>query len=345
MTEAIPEGDDWKRATARLNPSVAALMRRGIDDQKAVALHNAGHTLASLKQASEEALAALDLSSEQIAALRRGNRAAVPFDTLASVLWKNRSTCCICRESGRAIVVHHINPWATSRDHSDANLAVLCLDHHARAHMRGDLEQNLSTRRLIDSKARWEGEVRHLDAQSILRASRLPGHHWWWFNHQRLFELAAALDVTLTSLSRYPAARERNLVDDQGELINPGDQTAYRYQGGDGNVLYAFVRQVLETVLASAAIYNISDDFDRGFLARVVRPGDIVLVQGRHLFKQRAGPRGPRSDRGGASTGQQGPDQFYGRSMGSRLGLPLGQLDVRRATRKQHPAHHQRHHS
>jgi len=289
MIEDDPEADEiWKRDTARLNRSVAALMRRGIDDQKAAALHRAGHTLSSLKQAGDDELMALDLSDPQITALRSGGRADIPFANLARVLWKNRSTCCVCRSPGLAIIVHHIKPWATSRDHSDANLAVLCLEHHARAHTRGDLEQNLSSRRLRDSKDRWEEEVRHLDARSILHASRLPGHHWWWFNHQRLFELASALDIRLTELSRFRAARNRSLIDEDGELTNPGHHTPYRYQGGDGNVLYAFVREVLETVLASAAIYNISDDLDRGFLARVVQPGDLILVQGRHLFKQRA---------------------------------------------------------
>lgn len=282
------DSETWKRATARLNRSVAAMMRRGLDDQTAAELNRAGHTLSSLQLTGDDELTRLGLSARQIAGLRRGGRADIPFATLARVLWKNRSTCCVCRKAGQAIIVHHISPWATSRDHSDANLAVLCLEHHARAHSRGDLEQNLTPRRLRDSKDRWEQEVCQLDARAILEASRLSGHHWWWFNHQRLFELAAALGVRLTALSRFRAARLRGLVDDDGELENPGHHTPYRYQGGDGNVLYAYVREVLETVLASAAVYNISDDLDRGLLANVVKPGDLILVQGRHLFKQRA---------------------------------------------------------
>lgn len=290
MTDADEGNNDdaevWLRGSARLNPTVAAFMRRGLDDHLASDLQRAGHTLGSLKQATDDALSALNLLPAHVAAIRQGARAEIPFDGLARVLWANRSTCCVCRQPGLAIIVHHIEPWAASRDHSDENLAVLCLEHHARAHTRGDLEQNLSPRRLRHAKAQWQEEVRHLDPQAILAASRINGHHWWWFNHIRLFELADALGIDLRELRRFPGPLNRGLIDGNGELLNPGDHTSYRYQGGDGNVLYAYVRELLETVLSRSTVFNISDDLDRGFLGRVVQPGDIVLVQGRHLFKQ-----------------------------------------------------------
>ena len=45
--------------------------------------------------------------------------------------------------------------------------------------------------------------------------------------------------------------------------------------------------QVLEGVLAATAVFDVSDDLDRGLLSQVVRPGDVIAVQGRHLFKSR----------------------------------------------------------
>lgn len=274
------------RFKARLNPTVAALMSRGLPDQLAARLHRDGQTLGRLKQAEDEALAGLGLSAAHVAAIRKGARADIPFEALAKVLWANRSTCCVCRQHGLAIIVHHMRPWARSRDHDPDNLAVLCLEHHAQAHRRGDLEQNLSQRRLRDSKAQWERAVSQLDAQAILSASRINHHHWWWFNHVRLFELAAAQGVDLTALPRFAAALARGKIDADGHLLDPGPDALYLYQGGASTGLYAYVRQVLEAVLTETAVYNISDDLDRGFLSQVVQPGDLIFVQGRHLFKQ-----------------------------------------------------------
>jgi hypothetical protein len=152
-------------------------MARGLDSDTANRLRRLGLTLAELKRRSDDELAPLGLTGAQVAALRKGARPPVPFDTLVQVLWANRSSCCVCRSFERAIILHHIVPWAESRDHSPENLAVLCLEHHARAHRRGDLEQNLGAEQLREFKRRWEDEVRHLDPKAILDASRVQGHH------------------------------------------------------------------------------------------------------------------------------------------------------------------------
>lgn len=60
---------------------------------------------------------------------------------------------------------------------------------------------------------------------------------------------------------------------------------SYLYVGGDGIVLYAYMRRIVETVIAQTAVFNLSDDLDPGFVRRVVKEGDIVLVQGKHLFR------------------------------------------------------------
>jgi hypothetical protein len=283
-----PEADSevWERGKARLNRTVAALMERGLSDADATRLHREGHTLSSLKQSNDGALAALGLIPAQIAEIRGGGRPPIPVETRAKVLWANRSTCCVCRQHGLAIILHHITPWAETHDHSAENLAVLCLEHHARAHTRGDLEQNLTPERLRHFKAAWEQEVQHLDARAILAASRINGHQWWWFNHLRLFELAAVLNIRLPGVAGFAGARTRGMIDDDGALQDPGPETPYRYQGGNGTALYAYVREVLAAVLERTAVFNISEDLDRGFLSRVVSPGDIVFVQGRHVFKQ-----------------------------------------------------------
>lgn len=284
----------WQRGKARVNPTVAAFMRRGFDDVRAAELHADGHTVGSLKQVSDARLEELGISAAERVALRAGARAEIPFESLARVLWANRWTCCVCRKAGRAIIVHHIRPWAESRDHSEGNLAVLCLEHHARAHTRGDLEQNLTERRLLDAKARWEEAVRHLDPMAILDATRADGFTWWWFNHRRLFELAQRYEVDVRALPSFRALVQSGIVDSEGNIAPGREKLPHLYNTGEGIFLYRYISSVAEQVLRSASIFNISEDLDRGLLARVVREGDIVLVQGRHFFKQRVKlDRGP----------------------------------------------------
>jgi len=261
-------------------------MRRGLDDSLARRLKARGYTVGRLKQASDADLAALGLDQAQVEAVRAGARAAVPSDTLAEVLWVNRWTCCVCRRPGLSIVVHHIRPWASSHDHSAENLAVVCTEHHARAHVRGDLEQNLTPQRLRDAKARWETAVRALDVQAILEAAQERGHHWLWFNHTRLLDAAQHLDVPLTQLPHFLSAFSQDLVDARGHPQPIDPSRAFIASGGDGTYLYWYMKDLLEVILAAPAVFNISDELDRGFLARVVRPGDLILVQGRHVFKE-----------------------------------------------------------
>lgn len=273
------------RGRARVNPSVAAMMRRGLDSALANRLRKSGLTLAALKEMDDQSLANLGITVEQMDAIRRGRRSAVPYDNLVEVLWANRATCCVCRNFDRAIIIHHIQPWAESHDHGVANLAVLCLEHHAQAHRTGTLEQNLSKRQLRDFKRRWEKEVRHLDPRAILDATRVDGHHWWWFNHVRLLEMAEHLEIDLTRLPGFARVLSRGWTDDEGQLSARHSLAPYLYVGGDGIVLYQYMRAVAEAVFAHTAIFNLSDDLNPGFLSRVVRAGDLILIQGRHHFR------------------------------------------------------------
>ena len=285
-TETEPD-EVLHRSKARLNPTVAALLRRGVDNSTAERLRAAGRTLSSLKQSSDQELADAGLSAAQIAAIRKGDRAVIPSTSLAQLLWGNRWTCCVCRETRRAIIVHHIEPWANSHDHRVANLAVLCLDHHAKAHTVGDLEQNLTALKLRDAKMRWEEAVSHLDARAILEASRLHGQHWWWFNHRRLLELAASIGLDLSDSAIGVLARRKGMIDKADMIAREADHLPYLYEGGDGNYLYSYMSQVLEGVLTASAVFDVSDDLDRGVLSQVVRPGDLIAVQGKHFFKSR----------------------------------------------------------
>ncbi len=275
---------EWKRGRAKLGRTVAALLGRGFDSATAKRLQEMGFSLAALQRSNEIELQRLGLDQTQIQLLRGGTRPSIPPANIARVLWQNRWTCCVCRRPNLAVIAHHIDSWARTHDHSVANLSVLCLEHHARAHSTGSLEQNLTTEKVRDAKSRWEAEVSKLDAKTILQASRLENSHWLWFNHVRLFEAARRASVDITNLPAFSFASRQGLISPNGEITNKQNGEAYLYAGGETAHLFHLTEQTLRATLLKTALFNISDDLDPGLINAVAEPGDLVFVQGRHFF-------------------------------------------------------------
>lgn len=285
MDDSGTQDSEWRKGRCRLNGTVGALVARGMDLGLAEKLYRSGWTLGKLKQKSEKHLLKLGLTGPLIVKLLRESRPPIPFSDLASVLVANRFTCCVCRDPERSVVVHHIISWAESHDHSLRNLSVLCLDHHDRAHKRGGLSQNLTPGLVTKAKDTWEKKVSKLDTRAILQASALAHDAWWFFNHNRLFALARHLKIDLRRLSEFKIARLHSLTDKEGGLRRRDVTSSYMYEGGDGMVLYEFVRAVLHAVLDQLTVLNITDDLDRSLLDAVVKPGDFVFLQGAYVFK------------------------------------------------------------
>jgi hypothetical protein len=90
-------------------------------------------------------LRALGLSDHMVQETLSGTRRPpIPFEDIAAVLIANRFMCCVCHDPDRPVIIHHINDWAESHDHSRSNLAALCLADRDKAHKRGGLTQNLT---------------------------------------------------------------------------------------------------------------------------------------------------------------------------------------------------------
>ena len=69
------------------------------------------------------------------------SRTSMPKKLEAEVRWLSDDTCCICRERGKGIQIHHINEDPS--DHSIENLAVICPDCHDKAHKTGGFTRKL----------------------------------------------------------------------------------------------------------------------------------------------------------------------------------------------------------
>jgi len=279
--------DDWRKGHARLNRTVAAFIDRGMDHRLAQTLSKRGWTLAKLKQTEPAELSALGLSDGIARKILSGRRPPIPFNELAAALIASRFTCCVCHDPQKSVVIHHIEDWAQSRDHTASNLAVLCLDHHDKAHKQGGHTRNLTHDLVHQAKHDWEAKVAKLDTRAILDASAIDSDVWWLFNHIRLFSLASDLMLDLSRVEGFAGARDRALIDNSGVPRARPPHTSWMYQGGDGSPLYRYVTGVLRATLSHLTVYNISDDLDRSTLSSIVRPDQFLFLQGTFNFQTR----------------------------------------------------------
>jgi hypothetical protein len=265
------------------NPTEKALLARGVDSELAASIRNQGYTLDSLKLADDRSLSALGLSQAQIDLLRRESRPPIQMEDLTRVLFDNRWVCCICRDASRPIIVHHIREWSESRDHTPANLALLCSLHHSEAHTQRQLEQNLTGPRIARSKAMWEAQVRRDDAAAIQEGTVLQAETWFYFNHLRLYELAIELGVDVAAEPNLAAAVAAGVCRPDGTVSKAAAAGSFMYADSDRGPLFRFMLGLLRAVLADAPLRNISDYLDRGVLGCLVT-GDVIFVQGLHTF-------------------------------------------------------------
>lgn len=257
-------------------------MTRGIDSALARKLREEKWTLAKLRMQRPEKLLELGLSESVVPKILGKGRPPIPTDLLIKTLYDNRWLCCVCRDAERPVVVHHIKSWAESRDHSPANLAVLCSIHHGEAHSTHALELTLTADRLKAMKGAWEQSVSRDDQLAIFKSTQLMSCQWWYFNHLRVFEIAEHVGVEITQLKGFQGALSNGACDGEGYLC-PTEGLLYVGQARSLS-LYRYMSSMLKAAIGHAFVRNISDELDRGTLDILVTPGDLVFVQGSYHF-------------------------------------------------------------
>ncbi|WP_163576437.1 HNH endonuclease signature motif containing protein [Halomonas faecis] len=267
--------------------TVNALLARGIDSKLAESLSAKKHTMASLKQMPQESLLNLGFSSEQAERLLQEPRPPIPEETLLRVLYRSRRTCCVCRDPKKSVVVHHIDEWASSRNHSESNLIVLCLDHHDLAHTRKELSQGLSRSELITSKENWETDVTKLDAKAILALKNSRDFSRWdWVNIQRVFELAIDRSIACTNTKITGYLRSRGYLDGNGFLSSTDNWAQHNPNGfwftdiSDGMYISWYLSNIVDQVLESTPVIDITSFIPyKSELKSVLSEGDYFVAQ------------------------------------------------------------------
>lgn len=113
-------------------------------------------------------------------------RIDIPAEIAADVLFASDSTCCVCRERGKALQLHHID-----EDPSNSvaeNIAALCLQCHNDTQLRGGFGRKLNAVLVTRYRDEWSIRVRerrdradeeavrrNFDAEQATRGSSAPG--------------------------------------------------------------------------------------------------------------------------------------------------------------------------
>lgn len=271
--------------------TINALLSRGIDSELAVNLSVKGFTLKVLKQMKAEELSKIGLSEPDIKQLHSGERPPIPESTLINLLWRNRRTCCVCRKPHKSIIIHHIEEWSVSRDHSIENLAVLCLDCHDLAHTKKSLSQNLTPKELRENKDRWEMIVSQNDIQTLfnLKTSRSSAR-WDWINCRRVFELFEKLDFTIDNLSKFSSLKENGFIDERGFITNDLKWNVDKNRGyfldfGGAFNIAGYLDSILEIVLENTPVIDITPILNkRNELKALVEMGSFISIQAPFYF-------------------------------------------------------------
>jgi hypothetical protein len=271
------------------------LMALGLDSVTAQTLASEW-TPSKLRKASAPILERLGAGHELQEKIRRP---PIPTGTLFALLHKAKRTCCVCRTPRMPIVVHHIVEWHLTHDHSEANLAVLCLNDHALAHTVSGMSQNLSSEMVRRHKAEWEKQVQVADGRTVNDLARASGANWDYVNLVRVFRLADDLGVNLRQMSGFDYLRAAGLITEQGSLSasalrDTGRLSLYQCGLDEGRFLYRYTSQVLSAIIEECGAVDISAISDARDLGAVAPDGTIVFVQAPFYFRNEN-----RSRRGG----------------------------------------------
>ena len=102
------------------------------------------------------------------------NRVPIPPEIAAELLFASDHTCCVCRDRGRAVQIHHIdeNPANNAKE----NLSVLCLLCHDDTQIKGGFGRKLDANLVIQYRDDWHTRVvNRRNSADELAALRMAG--------------------------------------------------------------------------------------------------------------------------------------------------------------------------
>jgi len=153
-------------------------------------------------------------------------RTPIPNDVAARALFEHDRTCCVCRQRGKPVQIHHLDEDPSN--HNIHNLAILCLDCHRDTQIRGGFDRKLDSEQVRLYSDDWK---RLVSKQRAAREARIEAGE----GEPRRLELATSVAEIYRENGQYEllamhydAIGNAELRDKYVELAiekNPSDET------------------------------------------------------------------------------------------------------------------------
>lgn len=284
--------------------SFDAFIARGIDTKKATWLKENNYTIAKLKSLSKQDLLKLGLTDEVATLINSESRPPIPLKTVTKLLHESKRICCVCRDPSKSVVIHHLVEWSISKDHSEGNLVVVCLEHHGDAHTKKNLAISLTSAQLKQHKLKWLSTVEKDDSKAVKGFMPLQGGaHWDYINLTRLFELAVNNGLRLETSRFYEAVRAINAVNLIGLVQDVSKWDVSKiperrlYDCGEGMTVYMYTSHVLQDTLELIAISDVTDKWSAHELTSILSSGMYITIRGAFYYKDISGAQTGRNRR------------------------------------------------
>lgn len=268
-----------------------ALLSRGIDNITTRRLILEGYNLKKLSSLKKKQLEELGLKDSYVEIFLKLSRPPIPEETVIKLLFESKRTCCICRDSSKPIIIHHIEDWSNSKDHSEENLVVLCLEHHDLAHTKKELSLNLKKNEIRKFKEKWLKKVALEDSKTILGLINDRSARWDYFNVQRIFELVLDLDLEYESIKTYTNLKSKKIVNTLGLLEAPEYWLVHQQpknffsHGSQAVLINYYIKSLLEKFIAITPIVDITNKLSKSEIKSLVKPGIFISAQLGFYFK------------------------------------------------------------
>lgn len=261
------------------------MIARGIDSNLANELIQKWFTVWKLKQLNKSELLHLWILEKYAENIINEKRPPIPEKIVIKLLYESKRTCCICRDSSKPIIIHHLKEWNYSKNHSEDNLVVLCLNHHSEAHTKKDLAINLKPDHIKKSKQKWLEKVELSDTKTVLWLSTSEYWRWDYFNHNRIFELF--LDMKLSNNHYKATERVKTLwlIDSLGTFWIEDSNKSQKYDFDNGYILYYYMKELFENVIKNIWIIDITDKYNKKDLISIITIGSYISFQWWFYFK------------------------------------------------------------
>ncbi len=262
-----------------------ALMAYGLDSAEAERISKT-YTVQKLKQQSMETLLSLGLPEEIAERLLYGVRPPIPTEVAEEVLARSAFSCCICHQPRLPVVIHHLDRWERSHSHDPDNLAVLCLNHHGEAHTHHENSRNLTAQVIRGARERWYAIVqeRGVEAERALDTVRRYPGRWDYFNLSYILGFMDNHKISFDSRYEYDLLT-KGLITENGMICEERltKNGPYWLNFFDGVYLRRYMEEQLNIIIGCVPVRYIRDAVE---VQDQVRPGELLLVDGRFYFKK-----------------------------------------------------------